>query len=330
MKHRWSTPEFKDSQRRVGLKRAKRSKGSRVKRRARRRLSHSLGRAGRQVELTAPPALDVFDHGEDTIGFVTSVHQALGRSGAKVRLDLSNVTSVTSDALVFLKAAIQDRPHSTVGGNLPKDPVIAEKFIASGFFKGFERAPGARAKAMGLMVRKSDRQVLSELAADLAQFALDNSSITAASAAAASKALIELMKNTFRHASASTPGEERWMAGVYCEDGRATFTFVDLGIGILKSLGPRRHLKLLGLTLSGFGPGRLLADVFLGKVAASQKLAGHGFGLTWVRAMAETGLLADLRVATHFVAGRVSDVAFRDVSARFPGTIYRWRGQSEP
>src|SRR4051812_17119454 len=138
---------------------------------------------------------------------------------------------------------------------------------------------------------------------------MSHATVTHEVADASYKNLVELMGNTHNHASGRrqvrTRGE-RWHASVYCQDGNAYFTFVDLGVGILRSTAPRNFLRMLGDTLLSYGQPRLLQDVFRGIIGASAEIPGRGFGLTRMRDAAAARSLPGLRVLTSSVTGEVA------------------------
>lgn len=272
--------------------------------------------------------LAVFDNPRETIEFCNLVHEALGR-GMRVRLDLSAVEKVRSDALLLLRAVMDDTRGSggSVGGNLPRYPPAAAKFKHSGFFQGFERPPTDMPEPKGLIRRKQSKRVDSEIAAELVEFAQRHAELSKEGADAANKNLIELMLNTHNHA-ANEKGTRRWEAIVYCTGGVAYFTFVDLGVGILRSSAPKGYLKRLKQTILDVGEVELLRQVFQGKIGASAEIPGRGFGLTTMVNAAAAGRLPELRIMTSSVSGRVADLDFHEIDTKVTGTIYQW--QSRP
>ena len=232
--------------------------------------------------------LGLFDEPGDTITFLNSLRTMLSGQGVRVFLDLSEVNRFTNDALLLLRA-VMDRqcraPDTKIRGNLPNDPTVATEFKASGFFAGFAKPPGDLPRAKGLMKKKSANMVHSEQAADLVDFALKHVNTTETCATACYRNLVEVMTNTHNHAAnqrsskRTRHGRERWHASVYCRNGVAYFSFVDLGVGILKSAPVKDFLRKAAVSMTSHGRASLLKDVFEGKIGSATEKPGRGRGL---------------------------------------------------
>lgn len=229
-----------------------------------------------------------------------------------------------------MRAVIDDAKgiYRSIGGSLPNDAAVAAKLKQSGFFAGFSNPPADLPAPQGLIVRKTHRKVNSEVAAALVEFAIAHARVPEAIADACYKNLVELMGNTHNHAaqgrSGGGVGTVRWQATVYCENGMAYFTFIDLGVGILRSPAPRGWLRKVGSSLFDYGHPQLLRDTFQGIIGASADVPGRGFGLQRMMASAEAQLLPRLQVVTCSVAGEVAGMRFRTIGADFRGTLFRW------
>ena len=338
MKRLWTTPGF------IAGQRIRLRKLDRRRRNARRRRSivpsrrHPDGGAVSGVrseqELHAPNVLSLFDEPDDTITFLNSLRTMLSGQGARVFLDLSEVNRFTNDALLLLRA-IMDSPvralYNNVGGNLPRDPKVATEFKASGFFAGFAKPPGDLPPAKGLMKKKSANTVHSEHAADLVDFALKHVNTTETCAMACYRNLVEVMTNTHNHAANQRSskrmrhGRERWHASVYCRNGIAYFSFVDLGVGILQSARVKRFLRKTAISISSQKRAVLLKDVFEGKIGSATEKPGRGRGLPKMKRDVDDGSLVDLKILTSDVAGSVASLDFTSVGPSLRGTAFRWQ-----
>lgn len=208
---------------------------------------------------------------------------------------------------------------------------MASEFKASGFFADFAKPPDNLPLARGLMKKKSDRIVLSKDAADLVYFATEHVSTTRDRANACFQNLVEVMTNTHNHAGDRPAGHyrarqhERWFASVYCREKTAYFSFVDLGVGVLRSAPVRSLLRKAGISISVYGRIRLLKDVFDGRVGSATGKPGRGLGLPRMKSDADSGRLLDLQVLTSDVVGPVAGLDFKSVEQSFRGTAFRWR-----
>ena len=274
----------------------------------------------------------MFDEPDKTVGFFNELRASLSHRQNRVFINLQSVERVSSDALLLMRAAIDEYAgvYASVGGNMPTKPDVAAKFRQSGFFAGFAQPPGPLPEPSGMIRRKSNNRVNSDIAGDLVKFAVDHAAVPSEIADASYKSFVELMANTHNHAAASQgrgarPGHrERWSASAYCEGNTAYFTFVDLGVGILRSAAPRGFLRSVGMSLAGYGEPKLLGDVFQGIIGASSSIPGRGFGLPTMRSSAQAGRLPHLRVLTSSTIGDVADLDFLTTKTQLRGTVFRW------
>jgi len=337
VKRYWSTSEYARRQRIRSLRGLKRDAQRRDARRERRRQKLRL----RESRLTAPAALSLFEASDATVRFCNALRVALRRRGSEVYVDLRQVTRVTSDALLLMRATIDaERGYKHVRGNLPDDPEIAAKVRQSGFLTGFTKTGGKLPAPKGVMQTRKKRLVASEYAGELVDFAQRNAAVTDSVAEASYKCLIELMLNTHNHAAGHRRTTDKvarrkmkrqlWMASVYCELGVAHFTFIDLGIGLLKSVAPVSFVKSIGQNMLSLGQPQLLREIFSGRVAATVLEPGHGLGLPDMYKAARKGNLPDLRVLTSAVTGEVATMDFHSNATGLRGTVFRWRTGSIP
>lgn len=323
MKRLWTTARYKLGQR-IRRANARRRATSAAERERPRRSRPKLERRAGRILVTAPTELRVFENPRATIPFCNQLRQVLSQRGARVAVDVSGVGRVDSDALLLMRAVIHEHNrYASVSGNLPTNPDVAAKFKQSDFFRGFAKPPKDLPPPTGMMSHRQDTKVHASKAAAMVLFAMEHADLSKEVADATYITLVELMLNTHTHADARV-GQKPWLASVYCTKGTAYFTFIDIGVGILKSASPKRFLRGLGLTLRGYGEAELLRQVFEGRIGASTEIPGRGFGLTTMRAMAAQGKLPSLRVMTSGVVGPVAEMDFSPSGVQIRGTIFRW------
>ena len=275
--------------------------------------------------------LSVVESPADSLAFAQKFRHYLLVKETTVYLDLGGVTKFTAEMLLLIRSFMDGSSlHRGVRGNLPADPAIATEFKASGFFAGFTRPPTGLPAPKGLMLHHSRVAVHADVAAKLVEFAVREASIEPPAAAACYRTLVEVMTNTHNHAmtlndGAPTGSRVRWSASVYCRNGVAYFSFIDLGIGIAASIPARALVQRAGATISSYGRRHLLSDAFLGRLGSVTRKPGRGLGLPRIRQEAQDGHLRDLLVLTSDVVGAVADLDFRPAGGTLRGTLFRWR-----
>ena len=346
MKRLWSTYEFtlRQQRRRRKFDRRRRHAQERQtalrKRPTRLRSVRSRQRESSLRKLRAPETLSLFNKPDETLEYCNTLRDHLNQRGIEIFLDLGDVRHFTSDALLLIRAIIDSSVyHTQVGGNLPQNPTVASEFKASGFFAGFAKPPTDLPPAKGLILKKSSDKVLAEMAAELVDFAKKHVPVTGECANACFQTLVEVMTNTHNHAGDRKPVghqkrqkhqkrqerrfPQKWFVSVYCRDQTAYFSFIDLGIGILKS-APANMLQETGALISSRGRTSLLKDAFEGKIGSATRKPGRGLGLPKMRKDARRSTLSNLQVLTSDVVGAVADLNFTAVAHSLRGTAFRW------
>lgn len=332
MKHLWSTHEFTLRQQRRQRKFDRRRRHAQERQTALRkrptRLRPTRSRQ-RGSPLRAPETLSLFDAPNETLKYCNTLRDHLTQPGMEIFLDLGDVQNFTSDALLLIRAIMDSRAyHTQIGGNLPRDPTVASEFKESGFFDGFANPPEDLPPPKGLILKKSNNKVSTKIAAELVDFAKKHMPITRECTNACFQTLVEVMTNTHNHAgNRKQRFPQKWFVSVYCRDQAADFSFIDLGIGILKSVPARHMLQKTGASIFSRGRTSLLKDAFEGKIGSATRKPGRGLGLPQMKRDAENGTLSDLQVLTSDVVGSVADLDFREVSHSLRGTAFRWCAQ---
>ena len=336
MKYLWTTGEYALRQVRRRHKFDRRAiQAQKKKRRQRRRTPRPRPRRPAQQELSlpAPTNLSLIKNPNETIEYCNILRTSLRGRGPRIFLNLNKIAYFTSDALLLIRAMLLSArgQNRDVGGNLPVNPTVASEFKASGFFNGFEQPPSDLPRARGLMLNKSENTVVARMAGDLVGFAKKHVIMTKECQNACFQTLVEVMTNTHDHAGTRVSTGVRqlskrlkWFVCVYCIEGIAYFTFVDLGIGILNSAPARTFLQKSGASISSYGRIRLLKEAFEGKIGSVTGNPGRGLGLPRMKQDAEKGTLTDLVVLTSDVIGSVADLNFRAISTPLKGTLFHW------
>lgn len=338
MKRLWSTSKFVTGQRIRSKKLDRRRRNIRRPSPAPFRIRDTVTKS-REQELFAPNVLSLFDEPDATIRFVNSLREKISRQGTEVFLNFNDVQNFTSDALLLLRAIMDPSvraPDTRVRGNLPSNPNVAAEFKASGFFAGFTKPPRDLPAAQGLMEKKSAKTVYSKQAADLVDFAMNHVRTTTHCANGCYRNLVEVMTNTHNHATkqrrgtvTAKHGHEKWYASVYCRDNVAYFSFIDLGVGILKSAPVKHFVQKAMISISSYGRTSLLKDVFEGRIGSATGKPGRGLGLPKMKQEVDAGRLAGLQVLTSDVVGPVASLAFKSVREPLRGTAFRWHVRQE-
>jgi hypothetical protein len=133
------------------------------------------------------------------------------------------------------------------------------------------------------------------------------------------------MGNTDEHASQekSMWHQERWWtSGFYDVDtGIVSFTFVDNGLGVLRSQNVRLWRRVQALALDNAG---LLRAILDGKMPSRTGDPNRGKGLPKISQRASAGELANLVIITNDVYAHLGRSEIRGIKRPFRGTLVHW------
>jgi hypothetical protein len=281
------------------------------------------------VHVAAPETFSMKDNPEDTIRFLTSVASVGGNK--RVFVDLARTTVITSDASAVLAATIEsERCQAKVFGNWPHAKAARQLLLDSGFRQRVrtDLPPGDDEK--GTIVGRKvylDRihtAVVPEPARQLVEFAKDKLGRESEDKPSYG-ILIDVMSNTFTHASAVMEGQVSWWATVYCdtERGKACYCFVDLGVGIFKSKSFQQRVRYVLRTGLSAKAERMRALLHR-QIPSRTGLPYRGKGLPWIYESGLAGRIESLAIIANDIYARPLQDEYRALSRPFHGTFLYW------
>ena len=192
-------------------------------------------------KIYAPVNFSIIENPEEFIRFVNSIHCNLENS-KKVFINLEKLESMTDDALVILLSNMIKFQEKQIpfNGNYPKKPEYKRKIKQSGFMEYLSKKTpdGIALNTMNSAIYTHGKnRVLSSVASQL----IEASSYTVwgepRRCPGVMNTFTELMANTYKHAS-SEEGKHHWWVSVTKDkvNQKVTFSFVDYGVGIFRSL----------------------------------------------------------------------------------------------
>ena len=281
------------------------------------------------IYLEAPETFSFLENPDEFNDFLIQVHLALGEHKT-IEVDHRKVALQTPEALTAFLSVLADPKYKDTRqrGYIPKDPIQREMFLDSGLCEYLKLSTkGTLPRPSGNIQRRKNFKVEPRTAFDLKQFAMTRLYGTDRPYPPLYKTFIELMANTHNHAAGTTAGKERWFASAYCqaEHGRTSFTFVDNGVGIFKSVGETMsRMKKLAAQIGIQNNLDFLKNLFNGKLKSSTGMEHRGKGIPMIYQLALEEKIENLVVITNDVWAKVSSGEFRRLEKEFPGTLWYW------
>ena len=289
----------------------------------------------RRFEFKAPNVFSIIENPEETINYFNRILKFVSENKNRKRhihIDIAHVTKLTSDALMYLIAIVNDikpeyHDRNFFEGNEPLDPRIRKKFIESGFYDFVDyrgSSPITRNKDNIQIV--SGEKCDTSLAKKVSDFVCEKSGLDKVKCKFLYNIMIELMSNTHKHAY---EGDDylllpRWYCyAKYSTDKESiTFTFMDTGSGI-----PATVAKKFGESfLKNQEENEFVISALRGEARTSTKLPYRGKGLPTIREFCVSGKIKGL----HIMANKASVVVDRDIingtdlTGAIKGTLFMW------
>jgi len=274
------------------------------------------------VSLPVPSTFSLVKNPEEVVALLREFEMYTRKH--HISLDLSQVTTLTADAIATLIAGIQ-KADAYVRGNQPDDPTCREILLHSGFFHHVRSMQPLPPASTGLIRRRESKKVEPRIAQELIHFGTGAVCGTSERRPASYRTLIESMNNTHNHAAKESAPKETWWATVSIDKRRhrICYTFLDTGVGIFRSvrISPlRRVYRALGMTSDA----RILRDILEGRVESSTRIPHRGKGLPSIYRLLQNGRIESLVIVANGVYADVGKGEYKMLSTEFPGTLLYW------
>ena len=194
----------------------------------------------KQYKVTAPTNFSLKDNLQEMIDFFGDLLKFTNsrREEISIFFDLSEVTHITVDAIIYLLAVIKDLQISGFAkhyfyGNLPKNKQAKDYFVQSGFMnyvKSNIKENSSIQEQISILSNNVYDQTVTKTVCD---FVSDKSGLTRVETKFLYVLINEMMLNTYQHAyKDSSKQTNNWYMYVENTENKIKFTFLDTGQGI--------------------------------------------------------------------------------------------------
>lgn len=288
-------------------------------------ISHSGGQRTppeKRITIQAPKVLSIRNNAVETIEFVRQLRQ---KSSPKtnVHVDCQATISSTSDGLLTLIAAVRSCA-GTISGNLPDEEYARAAFVHSGVFKQVEHIWPDRAEDGEVVAGSSGTSVDPGELKPLIKFATGKLGQQDGAIPVTYKVLVECMANTNNHAARDGQSARSWYTHVFFDPKRqvACFTFLDFGVGIVRSLRAKGFMQ--NVRHAWQNDGATLYEAFKGAYRSRTGRDNRGLGLPEIRRQAlSRGIDNAFVVANRGYLDLCADRSHL-LAQGFPGTLICW------
>jgi hypothetical protein len=251
------------------------------------------------------------------------------RSGTKLQLDFSEISSITPDAIALLLALVQDRDFrrgTPVAGVAPLDQLAASMFEASGFYDHVYTARESKTSSTSNLILHvvTENRVEPAEAKKAGRVAVAHLFGDGRIVRPPYEVLIEAMANTNNHANPLKLGVFDWWLFVYNDPTarRTVFTFIDLGIGIFKSLPKKKHWRKVLIALGLTDNAAIARQLIAGEIASRTSLKERGKGIPLIAKHAMSGTFSKFVMISNDVFSDLVARTHRKLRFPFHGTLF--------
>lgn len=301
------------------------------------------------ISLVAPSSFNFLENIQENIRFFKKLETAI-RQCQRITIDLRKVVQIHPSSCLILRywELVAKRKGISFQGYLPLKINIKEKFFESGYFKLIDHKGKpdwnniisfSSAQSMHLT---SKLKIDGEAATQIINAAIASVWECNGRCRGLRTVLLELMLNTFEHASGSDKGKVRWMLAINKLENRdgVSFCFFDMGVGIIKSLEQKNALQeikgnsnrwyrfldeffnLIGATTKRTYVPLFESIFFERKSISSTKMGYRGKGLPGLAEQAlDLNAISNLMLISNQIVVDLSNRKIFEVNSDFSGTF---------
>jgi hypothetical protein len=280
-----------------------------------------------RITIPAPTNFSFIDNPEELIDYVESA-RSICREGKRVYFDLADVENLTVDAVTVLLAVLQTSPirRTLYGGNLPLKTEFRDTLAYSGFLDHVGYA-GKRPVKQAIMLKRQHKKVHGTVAQEMRRFATTRTLGRDEPYRAIQESAVDCMANAQEHAIPGSEGSISWFFSVYFDTVTKVtkFSFVDCGVGILKSITMRDRTRFEALIDSSKSAHGLLRSIFEGKIGSRTGQPNRGRGLPKIWRYFSKNEIRRLIVITNGAYVNFDQPSrSRTLPVQFDGTFIYW------
>lgn len=285
-----------------------------------------------------PKNFSMITNTEDSLAFIAKLERCFDIH-QKVFVNLSDVEVIAHGALVILLSIMKKFKANKIGfnGYMPQKPVAHQILSESGFFSELYSNKSHSLESYRLekpyFFTHSSKIVDAKLSASLIKSMSKLIWGEPRRCTKLQRVYIELMQNTNNHASLEGHGQQHWWTTAIYDRERNTgcFSFIDYGVGILKSLKNDHRNKfysVLEKISRIFHPqsnADLLRLLMTGEIHRTASGAYYrGKGLPGIYQACENNNISHLVVISNDTICNFADNSFKLLKNKFSGTFVYW------
>jgi hypothetical protein len=281
-------------------------------------------------EHIAPKNFSFINNTDEVLKYFDDAH-TIFESGDNVTFEISEVDEMTPDTLALLIASIKNpkfRKRGNSRGNEPEKPKLQKMFRQSGFNEQVTSSGFPSVPSNHLLHKEVHNKVEPRVAKKACITGLKHIHGVAEPFPPLYEILIECMSNSHNHASLNDQGECRWWLYVFTDPDTksASYTFVDLGVGIFKSAYMAGKINEYLKGTIAVPHLNLVDNLLAGKIQSriEKDRPIRGKGIPQITRHAKMDCFSEFYIITNDVKIDLKTGKKYPVAGDFSGTLLHW------
>lgn len=261
----------------------------------------------------------------ETIKFINDL-KVIKSNRRRIFLNMSSVTNITNGTIALLVSVIKELGSRgyKISGNKPKNKEANKILEKSGFFDHIKGEIEYENKfTTNTILREGEKAIAPQSTAQLVRKAMKNITGKEQRNKKVQGLFIELMANSINHGFPRSDNK-KWVLSASNDETtkKSSFTFIDNGVGILKTLEPKILDKVLNILNIFKGKNDLLLSAFKGEIGSRTGLSYRGRGLPFIYDCINSNRISNLFILTNNVILDFANNSFYEIDINFNGTLY--------
>lgn len=285
--------------------------------------------------LTPPDIFSLFQNSAETVAFFDKTVWTIRNCKVQdsIFFDLSNITEITTDAIMYLIAVIKNMRRLktfriTCRGNLPIDENARDIIEKSGFYSYMQSSSPHKVTGDSTHMKiSSGTDADGQLASSFCDFVQKQCNMTIKDTKKLYPMLIELMTNTHQHAYRENQYgmmERFWYVSAWVTQIGVHFVFLDTGVGIPATVH-KKVLERMAELVAG-NDAKYIESTLLGAFRTETKQLNRGKGLPGIYEDARNNKISNLCIVSNKGKCTVVGDGIRSekLNTSLEGTLFVW------
>lgn len=285
------------------------------------------------MRMSAPSNFSFIGNTNEVLSYFISCRDQL-KKHEKIEFDLSQVTTLSSDAIALLAACANDKvflgKRGKIKGNAPKNKDCLREFIESGFYNHVNCRrimKVAQRKDKSIFHKESHLHVQSDVAKRACLLGAEHVFESRTPIPDLYEMLVEAMSNTNNHANCNDQSQQiKWWLYTYnAPSGSAVYTFIDLGVGIFDSR-PVQIFKKIKKIVGWEHNVDLVEDLLSGRIKSREIVDNEirGKGIPQMAENSRNHNISKAYIVSNDVKINLKTWSAEKLSNNFSGTLLYW------